>query len=127
MANKRRDVEKERFWRGALTRQAASGPGVRAFCRREKLTESAFYFWKRTISQRDAEAKGPRRRSSVGPARRPAFLPLVVRDSQRDDHAITIELVGGRLLRLPESITANRLAEVVHALEGLSSASGAQR
>ena len=96
MANKRRDADKERFWRGALTRQAASGPGVRAFCRREKLTESAFYFWKRTISQ-------------------------------RDDHAITIELVGGRLLRLPESITANRLAEVVHAIEGLSSASGAQR
>ena len=43
MANKRRDAGKERFWREVLKRQAASGLSVRAFCRRESLTESAFY------------------------------------------------------------------------------------
>ena len=41
MANKRRDAGKERFWRDVLKRHAASGLSVRAFCEREKLTESA--------------------------------------------------------------------------------------
>jgi hypothetical protein len=31
--------------------------------------------------------------------------------------SIVIELAGGRVLRLPESISAGRLAELVHALE----------
>ena len=108
MANHERDAKREVFWRGVLKRHAASGLTIRAFCRREQLTESAFFAWRRTIAERDAEVKR---------AKRPAFLPVVVEGDSRRDGAITIELVGGRVLRLPEATPTQRLIELMHALE----------
>lgn len=109
MANKQRDGAKERFWREALKRRAASGLSVRAYCQREKLTESAFYAWRRTVAERNCEAKSAQRA--------PAFLPMMVTDRSVREASIEMELAGGRILRLPESISAERLAELVHALE----------
>jgi hypothetical protein len=108
MAKNERDLDKERFWREVLARQSASGLSGRAFCRRERLSEPAFYAWRRTIGERDRQAKQ---------SPRPAFLPVVVPDHSRHGQAIVIELAGGRALRLSESIAAERLAELVHALE----------
>jgi putative transposase len=116
MANKRRDLAKERFWGEMLAQQVESGLSVRAFCARAKLTESAFYAWRRVIAERNGEAKPARRRS--------AFVPLTVVDSAARRSSIEIELAGGHLLRLPESMPAGRLAEVVQALEGLWRAAG---
>jgi hypothetical protein len=77
MANTMRNATKERFWRGTLKRQSASGLSVRAFCRREALAESAFYAWRRTVAERDAEAK------QSAAAKRPPFLPVLVRGGDR--------------------------------------------
>ena len=110
MANKRRDLAKERWWRGTLKRQAASGRSVREFCGREKLAESAFYAWRRIVVERDGEAMSAQRAS--------AFMPLSVIEQASRETPIEIELAGGRKLRLPPAIAAQRLAEVVHALEG---------
>jgi hypothetical protein len=122
MANDVRDTAKERFWRDALRRFAASGLSVRTFCRRERLAEASFYAWRRTIAERERQATRPARANppSAKPestAKRPAFLPMVVNDSTRQDGAISIELAGGRVLRLPETIAAARLAEIIAALE----------
>ena len=114
MAKHLRDPQREAFWREALKRHAASGMSVRAFCRRERLTESTFFAWRRTIAERDAEAKRAQPRKVL---KRPAFLPMLVDDDQGRNGAIAIELAGGRVLRLPESIAADRLAEFVNALE----------
>lgn len=119
MANKQRDPAKESFWREMLRRQAASGLSARAFCQREKLAESGFYAWRRTIAQRDAEHGGK--------DATPTFVPVVVTDQSVADASITIELADGRLLRLPESIAAERLAELVHALEAKPPTAGAVR
>lgn len=128
MARQRRDPEREAFWRGALKRFDGSGLSVRAFCQRERLTESAFYAWRRTIAQRDGkrQQRGKPQRQTPG---RPNFLPLRVTDrvSRHTAHetepeaSITIELAGGRLLRLPVSLPAVRLAELVCALESARS------
>jgi hypothetical protein len=106
----RRDPKLEAFWRGVLGRFDKSGLSVRGFCRREKLSEPAFYAWRRVIRQRDAQRKTDA----------PAFVPVVVRDEPavRDD-AITIEWPGGRTLRLPLTIAADRLAELVRAVESI--------
>ena len=104
MANMQRDAEKERRWRELLSRQAASGLSVREFCRRERLTESQFYAWRRTISERDGESS-------------PSFVPMVVNDQPKGDASIVIELTGGQVLKLPASISATWLAELVLALE----------
>ena len=53
MSRHRRDPQQEAFWRKAIGRQATGSLGVRAFCQRERLSESAFYWWRRTIRERD--------------------------------------------------------------------------
>src|SRR5690606_26380454 len=74
-------------------------------CRRENVTESAFYAWRRTIAGRDGEAKRAQPRKVL---QRPAFVPVVVEGDSRRDGAITIELAGGRVLRLPEATPTQR-------------------
>ena len=109
MANMQRDPKKEAFWRDAIRRQADSGLPVREFCPRHRLSEPSFYGCRRTFRERDARQ----------PATPPAFVPVVVRDEPRVGHdaGIVIELRGGRLLRLPGSMSAGRVAELVRALE----------
>ncbi|MBA3484699.1 MAG: hypothetical protein H0T51_23095 [Pirellulales bacterium] len=46
-----------------------------------------------------------------------AFVPALVKGEPRCETAITIELTGGRVLRLPATIAAERLADLVQALE----------
>lgn len=111
MANMQRDSKKEAFWRDAIRRQAGSGLSVREFCARHRLSEPSFYERRRTFQERDARR----------PAAPPAFVPMIVRDDRPTgtaaDAGIVIELRGGRLLRLPGSMTAARVAELVRALE----------
>lgn len=111
MANTQRDATKEAFWRDAIRRQTGSGLSVREFCRRHRLSEPSFYERRRTFLERDA-------RRSAAP---PAFVPVVVRDEPPTPSAaevgIVIELRGGRVLRLPGSISARRVVELVRALE----------
>jgi hypothetical protein len=113
MANGQRDSKREALWRGVLSRQRESDLTVRAFCRREKVSEPSFYAWRRVIRQRDAERQPRAKRS------RPAFVPLVVREPHSADSAITVDLRGGRVLRLPAETAAARLAELVHAIEAV--------
>jgi hypothetical protein len=128
-----RDPEREAFWRGVLARFPKSGLSVRAFCQRQKVTEPAFYSWRRVIRERDAErseARKPKRRPA-----RPTFVPVVVREELpgdgngvslvRDDPArsaeggLAVELRGGRVLRLPVTTTAERLVELIRAVESV--------
>lgn len=106
MANQQRDAEKERFWRKAIRRQAASGLAVRVFCRQEGLSEPSFYAWRQTIRERDGDL-----------SQAPAFVPAMVSDRETGEPAIVMELVGGRLLKLPAATPAAWLAELLLALE----------
>lgn len=54
MAKSKRSAEKEAFWRLALDECRGSGLSVRAFCRREGLSEASFYSWRKTVRKRDA-------------------------------------------------------------------------
>ncbi len=109
MANGQRDAAKEAFWRGVLQRHAASGMSVRAFCEQERLTESTFFAWRRTIAERNGQAK----RSP----RSPAFVPVTVTDRSAPEASIELELAGGRMLRFPQSISTERLVALIQALE----------
>lgn len=111
MANSRRDLAKERRWRELVERQLASGLSARAFCRREGLSEASFYAWRRTLDERDGQ-RGASAKSC------PAFVPVAVTGGPRA--GFVLELSGGRVLRLPETMPPARLAELVHALDGLA-------
>lgn len=116
MAKGERDLAKERGWRDLVKRQAASGLSVRAFCQREGLSQASFYGWRRTIGQRD----GTQRTQSPS-IQSPAFVPIVVTGGPRRETGFVIELIGGRVLRLPEAIATQRLAELVLTLEAADS------
>ena len=137
----RRDPERETFWRKALARQQESGLNVRRWCSREDLPETAFYFWRRTIAQRDRDAnraslpvrqrspqavrqrspQAVRQRSPQAVRRclpKPMFVPVTL--AMPREHPIVIRLRGGRVMRLPLGMEARRVAELVHAIEDAS-------
>jgi hypothetical protein len=120
MARGQRDPKRERFWRETVRRQKGSGVTVRAFCAREQLAETAFHAWRRILRERDAERRPAPIPAPAAPA--PAFVPMVVRGAERPEPAadadIAIDLRGGRVMRLPASIPADRLAALVRAIEG---------
>ena len=121
MARGQRDPRRERFWRDVLRRQKGSGLTVRAFCAREQLAETAFHAWRRILRERDAEGRQGRAVPPAAAAPAPAFVPVVVREAERSEPAdgrIVIDLRGGRVMRLPASIPADRLAAIVRAIEG---------
>lgn len=119
MAKKQRDVAKERRWREVMRRFARSKLSVRAFCQSEKLAESAFYFWRRELAQRDGKAPASQQMLNAAPTL-PNFLPARVTDAALHQASIALELIGGRVLRLPASMPVQRIAELVLALEAPS-------
>jgi hypothetical protein len=82
MANKQRDLAKERLWRNMLKGQSTSGLSVRGFCRREKLAENAFYAWRRIVAEH-----GAARNASMGRIEPYRGGQLPVRLAPGDRHA----------------------------------------
>jgi hypothetical protein len=74
MANQRRSVEKEAYWRGQLERQLASGLSIRRWCRESGVSEPTFYVWRRELRKRDHE-RGRTERDRHEPLSEPAFAP----------------------------------------------------
>ena len=79
------------------------------FCRQEKIRESAFYYWRRAIRERDEEEKST--------SKTPPFVPAVVTDTLDRDTSIAIELVNGQVVRLPATMSASWIAELIDALD----------
>lgn len=105
----RRDGVKEQYWREMLARQAASSQSVREFCSQQGLKENSLYAWRQTIRQRDGTAKRTQKAA--------AFVPAVIRGGVPAESWLVVDLSGGRALRVPGSISGERLAELVAALE----------
>lgn len=107
MSNGERGAAKESQWREIVERQVASGLSVRAFCRQAGIREPSFYFWRRTLRARDA---GPPLATS------PAFVPAVVHEAPLREASILVEWDAGLRLRLPVTISATWVAELLRAL-----------
>jgi hypothetical protein len=142
--SKSRDRQREARWRRIIREHGRSGLGVREFCRRGKLRETAFYFWRRELLRRDGQRQEAEHVSGVAlekpqeqrrqPARRarrqvggvPAFVPVRVEEQHADmgsaaSHSrgrIEIELSGGRLVHVAAPVDRQALADVLAVLEG---------
>jgi hypothetical protein len=114
MAQHQRDPAKEASWRGLVQRFTSSGLSVREFCRREQLTESSFYAWRRTISERDVtRSPGTVFVSAIlTPSHSQAFSP--------SEPSLALELTGGCVLRFVGPTAAEQLADLIHALQARS-------
>ena len=128
MANRERNSNREKFWRDMLTRFKASGLSVRTFCQQEQLSEPSFYGWRQTIRLRDEHrdvalnqplSSQPLSSRSAKRRRKPAaFVPVVVdQGSVSATAGMSLELRGGRTLRLSDSISIERVTALIRALE----------
>jgi hypothetical protein len=110
-----RDRHKERSWRRHLQEWEGSGDTIRGYCRRQRLSEASFHFWRAELRRRDQErtASVSRRRSS--PSRR-LFVPVVV---QQAAVATAIEVVAanGRVIRVSAGIDAAAFRQVLAVVE----------
>ncbi len=86
-----RDPARERFWRQTLSAWRTSGLSVREFCGRRDLTESAFYFWRKELRQRDGER-------DARPAT-PTFVPVTVIPATTV--AVEVRCPSGHVVSLP--------------------------
>jgi len=118
--SKSRDRRREARWRRIIRDQGRSGLGVREFCRRGKLTETAFYFWRRELQRRQEEQD---QRQAIVPPPKPTFVAVRVNEHSASPAGgrIEIELSGGRRVHVTAPVDRQALADVLAVLEGLRS------
>jgi hypothetical protein len=104
------DGERERFWRDAVRGQRQSALTIRAFCRREGLSESGFHWWRRELERRRTKRTTPRRPPSTA-----RFMPVTVTPATLMA-AYEVFLPGGVRV-LVHASAGERLVDVLSALE----------
>lgn len=113
-----RDSDKEQFWREKIAKQPVSGLSIRAYCRRHRVRESAFYFWRGELARRGVSGEPG-----------PAFVPVQVTAEPPaaaepgDDSAsgcIEIVLGSGQCVRVRGVVDRRALADVLSVLVGQS-------
>jgi len=117
------DAAKERYWRGLIRRQATSGLGTRGFCEQERIPESQFWWWRRTLRERDGHSARPAQRTQ--PKRAVADLHsnekespfLAVPLSMSLGTSIEIVHPRGHVLRIPVCFDASVLRRILATLD----------
>jgi hypothetical protein len=116
---KDRDERLEAKWRRIIREHTHSGLNIRVFCRKRKLHESAFYFWRRELERRDVARNKAEREQRNRPSAQAAFVPVRVTDEVRVDAArIEIVLSVGRRIHVAAPVDRQALADVLAVLEG---------
>lgn len=102
-----RDLQKEAAWRRRLGQQAESNQSVRAWCRKHRVTETAFYWWRRELARRDAEDSAA------------SFVPVHVTETlaEEGDGQIEIVLTDRWRILLTGPVDGQALADVLDVLE----------
>jgi hypothetical protein len=108
---KGRGHTKEKFWRRAMQRQAGSGLSIRAWCRRQHLREASFYWWRRQLARREAQA--------------PALVPVRVTAERPGTEALDtarmeIHLPGAYRVCLAGAVDREALRDVLAVLNSMS-------
>jgi len=113
----RGDPGRETSWRDTLKQFAAGGQSVRQFCAARRLKETAFYFWRREIQRRDGQAPARRQRSTPRPV---AFARVLMQppSTAAAEADLRLRLGNGRELLLPAAWPVERLAALLHAIQG---------
>jgi hypothetical protein len=107
---KKRDSNREAFWRRVLRRRAKSGLKTGEFCAREGLKTTAYYYWQREIRRRDGE---PQDTDGEGPT---GFVPVQVVDDRGMAAPVEIIASNGFVIRVGEQATPEHLRRVLQAV-----------
>ena len=112
---RRHSQPKEQFWRRLLRQWRQSGLTIRAFCAEHAVSVPSFYFWRRTIAQRDRQA-GRSAVAAADGAAAPVFVPVRVIPAPA---AVALEVVlgQGRVVRVPAGFDPATLRQLLALLE----------
>ncbi len=121
-------ASRELFWRRMIRGQAESGLSIRSWCRRRRLAEPTFYWWRKELSRRDAAGRGP---GGAGPGGGRMFVPVHVVEESPGAGAGAIEIVlsGQRRIRVTGRVDRQTLTDVlaiVTAWGGVGAAFGSE-
>ena len=101
-SQRERRAEKERFWRGEVAGQAASGISVRAWCQRRAISELSFYHWRAELKRRRAtslsSAPAAQRAKRLNRAVATNFVPVRLTTSTSQ---VEFALISGLVIRVP--------------------------
>jgi hypothetical protein len=127
---RRRDLTKEAFWRRMIARHEGSGLSVRAWCRRHRLAEATFHWWRRELSRRDAEQAGlgsGKVADRVAPGGASSFVRVHVAEDRPGgaDPPIEIVLTDGRCVRVSGVVNRQALMDVLEVLASARSSESA--
>ena len=112
-SSKRRDVEKERYWKKVIREAARSGLSIREYCRQHDLRESQFHWWQRKL--KDGRQEGRLRGQGGGGGSKASFV--LVSDGAEDlDAGIELVLGNGRRLRIRKGVDEQTLRTVLAAI-----------
>ena len=116
----KRDKRREAQWRRIIREHTHSGLTIRDFCRKSKLPESAFYFWRQELQRRGLERPKAEQGQRKRPSAQAAFVPVTVaRDMAPQTHGrIEIALHGGHRVHVTAPVDRQALADVLAVLEG---------
>jgi transposase len=98
---RRRDPQREQFWRNMIAAWNKSGQTVSAFCACRRLAVASFYAWRRELAKRDR---------ATPPAL--TFLPVHL----RAEAVLEVALPNGLVVRTPAGVEPATVAALVAAL-----------
>lgn len=127
----RRHLERWRYWREVMRRQAESGLSVAAFCREQQVPPASFFAWRKKLAEADqpVESRAPAQGASGSPGRdakashaaRTRFVPIEL--SPCTHSPANFEIVGpdGYRVVVPTPFDAESLREILWVLKEIAS------
>ena len=101
--------QRHESWVERLDRFAADTSTVAEFCRREAVSVSNFYVWKKRLALTSA----PKSRSTKSETSSPKFVPLVVTATAVQP---MLKLPGGATIELPSQLGGQQLVDLIGAV-----------
>jgi len=101
---------KAQQWRSTIREAARSGLSISEFCRRRKLREKQFYWWRHKLT---GSTRSKRR---AGSETRKASFALVSEEPGALDAGIELVLRDGRRLRISKGVDEDTLRAVLSAV-----------
>ena len=105
-----RSTDRERFWRDALRRRAASGMTVGDFCAREGLKPTTYHYWQQQIRRRDSDSS-----ANVASDKSALTAVPVVDDLAASEAALEVVAQNGYRVRIGDLATSEQLRPLLQA------------
>ncbi|NIA31952.1 MAG: hypothetical protein GWP06_18835 [Actinobacteria bacterium] len=111
MSNEQKsDSDQHQFWQMVMETFKTSGLSVRNFCKKEGLSEPAFYAWRKKLTKNDE----PKKDSPKDNKNSSAFIKVSV--PQNNSAPLELMLSSGNSLRISSGTDSQTLTNVLSAL-----------